>query len=144
MSEVLYSRTGYRLAPSELQHDRMNNVNYTHLLVRALLQLMASIYSLRPSKRAYLKGADGWINFVQGFRTEDGSVRVALKAKDGKLSVLGSIPKTADSVIVFKDRQTIMKAINLPPNELILFLLNSFPFHRCFRLLLLELLPNRE
>jgi pyruvate formate-lyase/glycerol dehydratase family glycyl radical enzyme len=103
----------------------MNNINYTNLLIRALLQLMASIYNLRPSKRAYLKSADGWINFIQGFRTEDGSVRAALKAKDGKLSVLGSIPKTADSVIVFKDRQTIMEAINLPPNELILFLLKG-------------------
>ena len=103
----------------------MNNINYTNLLVRALLQLMASIYNFRPSIRAYLKGADGWINFVQGFRTEDGSVRVALRAKDGKLSVLGSIPNTADSVIVFKDRETIMEAINLPPNELILFLLKG-------------------
>ncbi len=100
-------------------------MNSTNLLIRILLKLMAAVYNRRESKRAYLKGADGWINFSIGFRTEDRSVTAALTFRNGKVTVHGSIPEGADSVIIFKDRAAVMDAINLPPNELILFLIKG-------------------
>jgi len=100
-------------------------MNITNILIRVLLGLMAALYNRRESKRAYLKSTDGWINFSIGFRTEDGSVTAALAFRDGRVSVCGSIPEGADSIIIFKDRKTVMEAINLPPNELILFLIKG-------------------
>ena len=105
-------------------------MNSTNLLMRILLKLMAAVYNRRESKRAYLKGADGWINFSIGFRTEDGSVTAALTFRDGKVTVLGSIPADADSAIIFKDRKAVMDAINLPPNEMVLFLIKGKDAHR--------------
>jgi pyruvate formate-lyase/glycerol dehydratase family glycyl radical enzyme len=100
-------------------------MNGANMLIHFLLRLMAGIYSNISSKHVYLKGADGWINFTIGFRTEDGSVTAALSFRDGRVSVLGSIPEHADCVIIFKDRKAVMDAINLPPNELILFLIRG-------------------
>lgn len=100
-------------------------MNLANALVRGLLQLMASIYTFYPPKRSALKGVDGWIDFTVGFRTEDHSVTAALRAKGGRVRALGSIPAGSDGVIVFKDRKAVMDAINLPPNELILFLIQG-------------------
>jgi hypothetical protein len=97
-------------------------MNPTNFLVRFLLHLMAAIYNRRPSKREFLKGEDGWINFTIGVRTENGKVNSAVRFLNGKVTVLPAIPADADSTLIFRDGKSIMEGINLPPNELVLFL----------------------
>lgn len=100
-------------------------MNFTNIFVRFLLRLMAVIYNRRPSKNAYLRGIDGWINFTIGVRTENSGVRAAIRFRDGTVSVMKKIPGDADSVLVFRDGASIMEAINLPPNEMVLFLIKG-------------------
>ncbi|MBN2160716.1 MAG: formate acetyltransferase [Spirochaetes bacterium] len=97
-------------------------MNFTNILVKILLHLMAAIYSRIPSKRQYLKSADGWTNFCIGIRTENRSVMAAVRFNDGRVSVMGSIPEGVDSVLIFRDGKAVMEALNLPPNELVMFL----------------------
>ncbi len=100
-------------------------MNFTNILVRSLLRLLAAIYNRRPSKNAYLRGDDGWINFSIGVRTEDLSVESAIRFHDGTVSVMKKIPGDIDSILIFKDNASIMEAINLPPNEMVLFLIKG-------------------
>ncbi len=100
-------------------------MNFTNILVRFLLHLMAAIYNRRPSKRAYLGGVDGWINFSIGVRTEDSKIESAIRFQDGTVTVMKKIPGDIDSILIFRDGASIMEAINLPPNEMVLFLIKG-------------------
>ncbi|HOT43935.1 MAG TPA: pyruvate formate lyase family protein [Spirochaetota bacterium] len=126
-------------------------MNFTNILVRFLLRLMAVIYNRRPSKNAYLICADGWINFTIGVRTEDSCVRAAIRFRDGTVSVMKNIPGDADSVLVFRDGPSIREAINLPPNEMVLFLIKgrlriegNFVYPNIFNYLISNLLHDRH
>ncbi|OHD66165.1 MAG: hypothetical protein A2176_07950 [Spirochaetes bacterium RBG_13_51_14] len=59
-------------------------MNFTNILARILLHLMAAIYNRRSSMREYLKSDKGWINFTIGIRIEDGSIGSAVRFRYGK------------------------------------------------------------
>ncbi|MBP7737148.1 MAG: formate acetyltransferase [Spirochaetes bacterium] len=126
-------------------------MNSTNILVRFLLHMMAAIYNRQPTKRALLGSDDGWINFTIGVRTEDAAVESAIRFRDGSVTVMKGIPADADSVLVFKDGASIREAINLPPNEMVLFLIKgrlriegNFVYPNVFNFLISQLLYKKH
>lgn len=85
----------------------------THIL----LQTLAFQFSMRPSLKKYLKGVDGWINFIIGFKTNSGSVNQGISFQDGKVKVLRSVPDNADLVLSFINEDALIELFRLPPNE---------------------------
>ena len=82
-----------------------------------LLQVVAAQFTLRPSLNRYLKGVDGWINFIIGFKTLSGSVEQGISFNNGKVKVLTNIPRHAEVVLTFSNEDALVEMFRLPPNE---------------------------
>ncbi len=97
----------------------------TSLLMKLLLTVVAAGFNLRPAYRKYLKTAEGWIDLTCGLRTESRSVACAIRFKDGKVTVLGTIPDRTDVTIVFRSDAVIKKLLAATPSDQIFMLLKS-------------------
>jgi pyruvate formate-lyase/glycerol dehydratase family glycyl radical enzyme len=97
----------------------------THLLIKALLHLLAINYNMRPSLKSYLKSDQGWINFTIGIRTESRSIETGIRFQDGNVRVLNSIPKACDITLIFATDKAVRKLLGATPTEQIFMLMKS-------------------
>lgn len=86
---------------------------------------MAVAIRLRPSVRAHFRGVDGWMNFVVGVRTVDESVQAAIRFRDGRVGVLRRIPADVDTVLCFRDHETLRRMMQATPEEMLTMLLRG-------------------
>jgi pyruvate formate-lyase/glycerol dehydratase family glycyl radical enzyme len=93
----------------------------SHLLLRT----MAVLFNQRSSLNQYMKGADGWIDFTIGFKTETEGVCQAAVFKNGKMSVLKHIPEDADAVLQFENEAALVEMLRSTPNETLNLILKN-------------------
>ncbi|MBN1532721.1 MAG: formate acetyltransferase [Spirochaetes bacterium] len=99
--------------------------SFTNTTMRLLLNLVAAAFNLRPSLNRYLRAQDGWLNFTVGVRTESGSVSCAIEFREGRVSVLSSIPERSEVVLVFRADAAVKKLLGATPTDQIYMLLKS-------------------
>jgi formate C-acetyltransferase len=97
----------------------------TNLLIHAFLRFVAASFNHRASLKKYLKGADGWLNFSVGMRTESGSVECGIAFREGKVSVSGAIPADAGATVVFQGDAAARRLLTGTPTDQIYMLLTS-------------------
>jgi pyruvate formate-lyase/glycerol dehydratase family glycyl radical enzyme len=97
----------------------------TNTLVHILLFLMAANFRYRAALRKYLMGAQGWINFSVGFRTETGSVEKAIIFQDGRIEVKSTIPDDVSVTLIFRSDDGVKKMLKVPPNEVLNMLMKN-------------------
>lgn len=68
----------------------------------SLLSSTAEMLNDSSDLRLEMKGTQGWINATVGFRADDDSMGSAVVIKDGRISVLDSIPEDVDACLVFR------------------------------------------
>jgi len=103
----------------------MRTPSPTQLLVFGLLQAMALSFRLRPGLRRLLRGADGWIDFSVGFRTEQGDVDAGITFEGGRARAHWSAPPCTDCVMVFRDADRVARMLRVTPNEILNMMLRS-------------------
>ncbi|PKN52956.1 MAG: formate acetyltransferase [Deltaproteobacteria bacterium HGW-Deltaproteobacteria-13] len=94
-------------------------------LAGLFFKFFAFNFNTRPSLNKYLKCDDGWINFTFGIKTENGSVEQAMAFENGKVRVLNNIPEKPDAQLIFADEDAVKDAATLPPNRLMLALMEN-------------------
>ena len=99
--------------------------SFTHLIVKTLLHVVAASFNCRPGLRKYLKSDDGWINFEIGIRTETRSIEVALRFKDGRVSVMKSISDACDVTLIFSSDRAARELLGATPTEQIFMIMES-------------------
>ena len=97
----------------------------TNLLIHAFLRFVAANFNHRASLKKFLKGADGWLNFSVGMRTESGSVECGISFRDGNVSVSGTIPADAGATVVFRSDAAARRLLTGTPTDQIYMLLTS-------------------
>ncbi len=100
-------------------------ISYSNTLANLFFKFLAFNFNARPSLNKYLKCDDGWLNFTFGIKTESGSVEQALSFKNGKVTVLKTIPDKFDAQLIFKDENALKEAATQPPNKLMLALMEN-------------------
>jgi len=65
-------------------------------------------FNKSPKLQAELKGTQGWINAVFGFKTADNHVHLGLVIKDGTVALTDEIPEDVDAVVVFASEQDLL------------------------------------
>ena len=58
-----------------------------------LLQSTADIFNATPELQKEMRGTQGWINTIIGFRTADNSMGVAVVIRDGQITVKHRFPQ---------------------------------------------------
>jgi len=94
-------------------------------LTGAALSLLAAHFNWRPGQRKYLKGADGWIDFSVGIRTESGSVRRSIRFRGGKARVSKTIPPDTDVVMILAGDAVLKEMAGCTPNEMLNLILRN-------------------
>lgn len=89
-----------------------------HLIV-GLLRLMAFQFNHRKLVRDLMRSDAGWINFTIGARTESGSVGAGIRFREGKVTVIGSLPPDADMTLIFASDKTLLEMLWITPNEVL-------------------------
>ncbi|MEW6443635.1 MAG: pyruvate formate lyase family protein [bacterium] len=97
----------------------------TDALARLLLRLLATSFNRRPSLNRYLRSAYGWLNFTVGITTESGTVGCAIRFRDGRASVLRSVPADADAAVICKDDRCLRRLLTAAPTEQIRMTMHS-------------------
>ena len=96
-----------------------------NLITHLLLQIMAFMFSTRPSLKKYLKTTDGWINFSVGMRLENGKLEQSITFKNGKVSVAGKIQPGTDVIMRFMNKETVREMLKITPNEMLGLILHN-------------------
>ncbi len=104
---------------SALDGVLMNSVSFV------LLKTFTVLFNRRSSLNRYLGGMDGWINFIIGFRTKAGNIQYALKFKNGKVRLLGAIPKEFNTILHFKDESALRKMLKSSPTETLVMIIEN-------------------
>jgi pyruvate formate-lyase/glycerol dehydratase family glycyl radical enzyme len=97
----------------------------THLVLGALLRLMALTYNVRPRLRRQLSSDFGPIEFSVGFKTEDGSAEGGLIFKGGRIKACGRVPAGADVTLVFASDEVVKEMLRITPNEVLILLMKN-------------------
>jgi formate C-acetyltransferase len=90
-----------------------------------LLHTMALLYNHMKSLRQNLKTVDGWHDFTIGFRTENKKLELAAAFYKGTMTVCSAIPENADAVLEFMDEATLMRMLQITPNEVLNLILEN-------------------
>jgi pyruvate-formate lyase len=70
-----------------------------------LLESTAAIFNSKPELQSEMKGTQGWINAVIGFKTADNSIGSAVVIKDGHITIKKQIPKEVDACLIFRSEK---------------------------------------
>jgi formate C-acetyltransferase len=100
-------------------------MNITNILTNLFFRFFAFNFNHRSSLRRYLKSDFGPLDFTFGIRTENNSVRQALRFEDGRVRVLKQWPVHLDAQLIFMDESVVKEAATRPPNELMLTLMEN-------------------
>lgn len=103
----------------------MAKTNYMNTLAHIALEGMAFMFNNRADLQEKMKCTDGFINFTVGLKTESGTVEQAISFRDGKVSVLKSIPEDSDAVMMAKSDDIIMEIAKITPNEMLNLILKN-------------------
>ena len=95
------------------------------LLMRSLLNMVSFIFNHIPSKRKYLKTAEGWADLAVGIRTENYTVECGIVFRDGSVSVTDTIPDGRDVTLVINNDTAVKKLLSATPTDQIFMLLKS-------------------
>lgn len=87
------------------------------MLLRGFLGFVAGRFNTTPVLRRQMRGTQGWINVTVGFRSDDGVVAMAIRFRDGRVSVLPKVPADADCVFNFTSSHDIARQIEAGPDE---------------------------
>ena len=74
-----------------------------------LLSSTTDAFNSNPDIKKEMKGTQGWINAVIGFRTADNTMGATTIFKDGHVSVLDHISKKVDASLVFRTADDFIK-----------------------------------
>ena len=67
-----------------------------------MLQTAADMFNSRPDLQDEMKGTQGWINTIIGFKTNDNKMQHSIVVKDGHISMIkNNIPPDAGATLVF-------------------------------------------
>ena len=93
-------------------------------MLRDYLETVASYFNRNPKE---LKGSQGWINALIGFKTSDDSnIQNALRIEKGKLEVLDEIPLDVDASAVFLTKNVLKQSFTGTEDEICMLQLKSF------------------
>ena len=93
-------------------------------LLSDYLEEMADHFNSDPSE---LKGTQGWINALIGFKTSDKSnIQKALRIEKGRLEVLDEIPLDADAIVVFLTKDVLKQSFTGSDDDICMLQLKSF------------------
>ncbi|MFZ5642681.1 MAG: pyruvate formate lyase family protein [Bacillota bacterium] len=84
---------------------------------RGFLGVIAEMFNNTPALQEELKGRFGWINMTAGLRTADNQINTAIAFKDGKATVLDSIPPDAEFTMVYSKTDDILDMLSASPDE---------------------------
>jgi pyruvate-formate lyase len=87
------------------------------MLLRGFLGFVAGRFNTTPALREEMRGTQGWINLTVGFRSDDGVVAMAIRFRDGRVSVLETVPDDVDCVFIFASSRDIARQIEASPDE---------------------------
>ena len=73
-----------------------------------LLKSTADIFNSRSDLQDEMKGTQGWINAVIGFKTSDNKMGSAVRIEEGHVSVVGHIPEDVDACLIFRTEKDFM------------------------------------
>ena len=95
----------------------------------ALLNLLlttADLFNSRSDLKEEMKGTQGWINTIIGFKTDDNKMQHAIEVKDGHISAIkSSIPKNAGATLVFATEQDLINYQLTDNDEICRMILSS-------------------
>ena len=97
----------------------------TGYFLYALLNAMGWMVNHRAKLNARLKGADGWIDFSVGIRTETGSAEAAIVFNSGRARVEKRIPPACDVRLVFESDHSLRQLLGATPMEQIWMVLKG-------------------
>ncbi len=89
------------------------------------LRLLAVTLQRLPSKRRWLRGVDGWIDFSIALMTEDGGVAHTVRFEGGKVRVQRGVARDVDTKLIFRDPSVLRALLKLPPNEVLNLLMRG-------------------
>ncbi|MDY6822834.1 MAG: pyruvate formate lyase family protein [Thermodesulfobacteriota bacterium] len=97
----------------------------SNTLTRLFLKFFAFNFNVRPRLNRYLRCDDGWLNFTFGIKTENSSVEQALTFTNGLVRLLKAYPPMPDAQLIFRDETAMMEAVRMPPNKLMVTLMEN-------------------
>ena len=97
----------------------------SNTLTRLFLKFFALNFNVRTGLNRYLRCDDGWLNFTFGIKTESSSVEQALTFTNGRVRVLKAYPPKPDAQLIFRDEAAMMEAVRMPPNKLMVALMEN-------------------
>jgi pyruvate formate-lyase/glycerol dehydratase family glycyl radical enzyme len=123
----------------------------TNLFAGMLLRLMAANVNYRASIRRYLLSGEGWLNFIVGVSTQNGSVEQAISFQNGHAKVLPSIPADVSCRLIFIDDATLRQMPSLPPSAVLNLVLKNrlivegnMVYMQIFNFLISAMLKNKQ
>ncbi|MFK5855339.1 MAG: pyruvate formate lyase family protein [Bacteroidota bacterium] len=91
-----------------------------------LLLTTADLFNSRSDLKNEMKGTQGWINTIIGFKTNDNKMQHAIQIKDGHISVIkNTIPSNAGATLVFATEEDLSNYQTADNDEVSRMILSS-------------------
>jgi pyruvate-formate lyase len=88
------------------------------MLLEGFLGFIAGKFNTSSALRDELKGTQGWINLSLGMKSDDGQLAAGIVFKNGAVTVTDKIPDDAETVIIYKTADDLVKLTDATPDEM--------------------------
>ncbi len=85
--------------------------------LRAVLLEVAEVFNATPALRDQLRGTQGWIDALVGFRTDDGATGYAVEIQGGEVRIHDAIPEHAEACVVFASSEALARYMSADADE---------------------------